>query len=223
MIFADGLFQLSLPPALIEIIRIIVTVVGAIAGWFVFDPLTRVFYRLSFRGATPGFLLVSGKAAGAATVSLLIYFLLPLSFGGGSGGPGGPGGTGGPGNGDPSASNNRDNKAKPNPDPKTDSTSKTPPQLERVEIEIIGKKRFVRDGKNRFYLLKRAEPALSIDDLEPYLKEKSAAQGDPPKIRIVAVFTKESGSDTELADGPFDKLRKRAAKYNIKVDLSFED
>src|SRR5438552_11875257 len=101
MIFTDGFFQLSLPPAIIEIIRIIVTVVGAVVGWFVCDPLTRVLYRLSFRGATPGSILIGAKFTGAATASLLIYFLLPLSFGGGSGGLGGPGGSGGPGNGGP--------------------------------------------------------------------------------------------------------------------------
>jgi hypothetical protein len=70
-------------------IRIIATVGGAIVGWFVCDPLTRLGYRLTNKGPTPPVLLFIMKAMGAVLLALAIYAWMPLGGGGGLGqGPG---------------------------------------------------------------------------------------------------------------------------------------
>ena len=200
------MMDFGLNDKLLEIVRIIAAVGGAVVGWFLCDPLTRLTYRLSFRSATPAALLFMVKASGAAGLAAAIYFFMPL---GGTGGPGfGPGAGGTPGKGPGSGG---DKVVKDAKDAKTDKTPKSSGTLDSVEIEILGGARFKDDGKDRFYLLKRAEPAKSLDELDDYFKKHEA------KIQVTAVLTKDSGVGSDLDGSPFDRLRKQAAKYKIKV------
>jgi hypothetical protein len=211
--FAQGFLDFGLTEGVLFIVRIIATVGGAVAGWFVCDPLTRLLYRASFRGATPGAILFSAKTTGAVTASLLIWFFMPL--GGGGGGLGwGPGLGGGPGKGagpggDKVAANGKDKPGKDAKDNK-DTTLKSIPQREPVEIEILGGPRFKEDGVERYYLLrlKSPEPPRSLAELEEYFKENHA------KLLITIVHTDDTAV-LNTDEGPTRKLRKLANKYEI--------
>jgi hypothetical protein len=211
--FAQGLLDFGLTEGVLLIVRIIATVGGAVVGWFVCDPLTRIGYRLSFRGATPGSVLLGAKLGGSATAALLIWFFMPL--GGPGGGLGwGPGLGGGPGKGPgqgadkASAANGAAKDSKDTKDAKN-TTSKSADQREPLKIEILGGPRFKNDGEDRYYLLKfkETEAVRSLAEVEDYLK-----QHHPKLIEIIhtedtAVFNTE--------EDPTRKLQKLASKYDI--------
>jgi hypothetical protein len=217
MMFAQGLLDLGLSETVLHIIRIIASVAGAVVGWFACDLLTRGLYRLSFRGATPGSLLFIAKVTGAGALSLLVYFFLPLG-GGGAGFGWGPGLGGGPGKGagqggdkaavsDGASKDGKD--AKPPAKEKIDPSSKA--TLESIQIEIISRDRFnYEDGKDRFYLLKREDPAISLIELEDYFKKNGT------KIEITPVLTRLSIPDGEK-DMPLHQLLELRKKYNVKT------
>src|SRR5205085_2484228 len=103
---------------------------------------------------------------------------MSIQKGGGAGpGPGGGSGKGPGSGGDKVATDAKDAKA--------DKTPKSSGTLDSVEIEILGGGRFNDDGKDRFYLLKRAEPAKSLDELDDYFKKNGA------KIQVTAILTKD--------------------------------
>jgi hypothetical protein len=197
------------------IIRIIATIGGAVVGWFVCDPLTRAVYRLIYREAAPGILLFSFKAIGSTSLALAIYFWMPLGGGGGLGqGPGKGGLPGkGPGKGGDKANvTDASKKDEKNvADPKLDKSTpngKTPPTRELVLIEIIGGERFPTDGKDRYYLLKKVDPPISINEIEDYFKEHRA------KLEIKIIQTDNSTVINTDMD-PTRRLLKLASKYDI--------
>jgi hypothetical protein len=214
MIFAQGLLDFGMSETVLHIIRIIASVGGAIVGWFVCDPLTRLAYRLSFRGTTPGVLLFGAKLTGAAGLALLVYFYLPLGGGGGFGW--GPGQGGGPGKGTGAGS---DKPADPASKDAKDRTGVTPlvkdtthkGTLESMEIEIISRDRFIdKEKEDRFYLLRGAEPAKSFNELDAYLKENGT------KLEVTPVLTRDSIPDNEKAQ-PLAQLLALTKKYKIKT------
>ena len=91
----DPLFaQAGLTDAVFWALRAAAGLGGALVGWFVSDPLTRLLYRAAFAKPPPGWVLPWAKLAGAILVGLLVFFFIPL--GGGPGGFGfGPGQGGG--------------------------------------------------------------------------------------------------------------------------------
>ena len=186
------LFALSLDFGLSEtvlfLVRIIATVGGAVVGWFVCDPLTRIVYRASAAKPTPGGLLLGTKMGGAATLALLIYFFLPLGSGGGGGFGFGPGAGGlpgkGPGDGsDKVASKDNAKTDKANKDTKDQSTddAKTPQKRERVEIELIAS-----DRNEPTYLIKGATDPIGINGLREYFEKNHG------KIIVIPVLTERS-------------------------------
>jgi hypothetical protein len=189
--FAQSYFDFGLSEGIFFFVRVIATVGGAIVGWFAADPLTRVAYRLSFKGATPTAVLLCSKLTGAATLALLIWFLITLGGGGGGlgwgqglgGGPGkgpGPGGSKGAGTDSNTKGNNATN------DSNGAKTPKAEPQRERVKIEILGGPRFKNDGHERYYLvLGKNEPARSLKELDEYLKKR------PPSL-IEIIHTEDT-------------------------------
>jgi hypothetical protein len=214
MIFAQGLLDFGMSETVLHIVRIIASVGGAVVGWFVCDPVTRLTYRLSFRGATPGAVLVGAKLTGATTLSLLVYFFLPLGGGGGFGwGPGQGGGPGkGPGPGGDKVVDANTKDAKETKDAKSPEKDKTPKKtLESIEIEIISRDRFIDNEKeDRFYLLNRAAPAKSLSELEDYFKKNGT------KIEVTPVLTPASiGVGQE--DNPLSQLLKLTKNYNVKT------
>ncbi len=216
MIFAQTFFEFGLQEGMLTIVRAIAAIGGAVAGWFVSDLLTRLIYRISFRGATPVALLLLTKLGGAATTAALIWFFMPL--GGGGGGLGwGPGQGGGPGKGPGDGSGKGKGNGEIVKDAKTEKTTKddkktavSPAKLESIDIEIIDDKRYKDDGKERVFLVKRAMPALSESELDDYLKTNHA------KIEVTPVLTKNSigiGRD----DNPLNKLLNLTRRYGVKT------
>lgn len=220
MILAQ-LGDFGLTENVLHVIRIIAAIGGAVVGWFAFDPLTRLVYRLIYRTPTPGAVLVTTKGCAAAVLATLIYVFIPLGGGGGLGWGPGPGGSPGKGPGQggdkvvkdgPSKDGTANVKDKDKSDP-----IKPPSKLEQVQIEILGGKRFEDDGKDRFYLIERKKPAVALDDLDAYFKKHKG------KIIVVAVLTKDTGIEQGVFGSPLDRLQKRADESNIKVLISNED
>ncbi len=221
MIFAQSLADFGLTEGVLFVVRIIAAVGGAVVGWFVFDPLTRLTYRAWYRAPTPGAVLFTTKGSAAALLATLIYVFIPLGGGGGGLGWGpGKGGEPGKGKGDGGDKVVSDGA---NKDPKTPKdkdkidTPKSTGKIETIQIEILGGKRFEDDGKDRFYLIERKKPAVAIDDVDAYFKKNEG------KIEVVAVLTKDTGIELDLIGSPLDKLRKRAAEYKIKMLTLNED
>lgn len=198
------------------LIRIIATVGGAVVGWFLGDPLTRLTYRLLYREAAPGILLFSVKSMAAISLALAIYFWMPLGGGGGLGqgpGKGGlPGKGPGKGGGDKAGPTEPPKKdTKPSLDPKLDKATtdpKKPLAREMVLIEVIGGERFPTDGKDRYYLLKKVDPPVSLTELEEYFKQHRS------KLEIKIVHTDNSTVINTDMD-PTRRLQKLASKYDL--------
>jgi len=204
-----NIFGFDIQEGVVFIIHIIATIGGAVVGWFVCDPITRVVYRLWKRAATPGALLFCTKSVGAAALATAVWFLMPE--GGGGGGPGlGPGSGGLPSKGGDKAGEKSGN-VEPAKDAKIDAKDKTDAKsnkpLEPVEIVVISDTLFnelmKKDGKERWYLI-RNKP-YTFDELDEFLK---ANRG---KIEVTPVLTKQSIhlGRTELTD--------LTRKYNIKT------
>jgi len=222
MIVAQGIPDFGLSEGLLHVVRVIASVGGAVVGWFLCDLLSRLVYRLTFKGATPGGVVLLSKFGGAVSLALLIYFFMPL--GGGGGGLGwGPGMGGSPGKGPGQggdkgqASDGAGKDAKASDKAKTDAGTKSSAKVEMIQIEILGGERFEDDGKKRFYLVERKKPAKSIEDLDEYFKAQEA------KIAIEAVLTKHTGIRQDLAGSPLDRLRECAKLHKIKVVTLNED
>jgi hypothetical protein len=213
MMFAQGLFDSGLQGHLLDIIRGAISVGGAFVGWFVSDPLTRLGYRITFRGPTPGWLLPWMKLSGAAAVALLVWFFLPLGGGEGFGLGKGPGGGPGKGAGDGSGQKvAADKKGKEEKD--TKEPPKTPPQLEQVEVEIVPKKDSEAVAAGRFFILRRAgKQAAPINrkELADYFEKNFA------RIEVIPVLTRDSiGTGPE--GNPFDQLLELTREYRVKTD-----
>jgi hypothetical protein len=206
MMFAQSLLDFTLGDGVLGIVRIIAAVGGAVVGWFVCDPLTRVIYRLSFRNATPAALLFGVKSAGAVTMSLLIYFFIPL--GGGGGGFGfGPGAGGTPGKGQGEGGDKVANEKTKDGKTTTDDKNAKSPQLEMVQVQIIFRKDYKEDEK--FYLLKGFDGPITAAELETYFKDNAT------KIEVVPVLLPDSIGRGKK-DNPYDKLLELADKYHIR-------
>jgi hypothetical protein len=192
---------------LLFLIRIIATIGGAIVGWFVCDPLTRGLYWLATRAAIPGLLLFASKAGGSIALALVVFGVMQfVSFGDGSGFGFGPGSGGVPGKG-AGAGGDKPADTKDAKAAKTDA-QKGPRGLEPVEIEIINGKLYKDD--ERYFLVKRAEPALSRGELEDYLKKNK------DKVEIIPVLTKYSiGRGGE--DSPLSQLLSLTEKHNVRT------
>lgn len=160
-------------------LRVVAGIGAASVGWFLTGPSVRILVRVGFRRGVPGWLMPFFRAGGAVGLGLLVFYFLPL--GGGPGWGWGLGGGGGPGlgAGDVSGQDNRDaiTNAKTR-----DSKAKGPPGKlvrEPVEIELLGGERY--QGQDKFYLLKRQAPAVSLEQVEAYFKEKP----DRLEVRII--------------------------------------
>lgn len=207
--FAQSFLDFSVGDGIYFFVRVIATVGGAVVGWFATDPLTRMVYRLSFKGATPTYVLLSAKFIGAAALALLIWFFLPL--GGGGGGLGwGPGPGGNPGKG-PGQGGNKGTGTEPNTkdpkdtkgtkDPKSDATPKVEPSREPVKVLILGGPDFKNDGEERYYLVDRkGESARSLEELKDYLKR------NPPSV--IEISHNENTFVVNTDEDPTRRLRK---------------
>lgn len=212
--------DLGLTEGVLFIVRVIAAIGGAVVGWFVADPITRAGYRLTVKKPTPGALLFSTKSITAITLAILIFNFLPL---GGSGGLGfGPGKGGGPGKGpgqggDKNADGpGKDNKPVETKDAKETKDSKPKASLRTpIDIEVLGGPRFKRDGKDRYYLVKKPDSALNFSESPYNLDELEIKfQLVHANIEIRIVHTDDTAVLTTDAD-PTRRLQKLASKYDI--------
>lgn len=167
---ALALFALgNITGSLFWIMRVAAALGAMIVGWFAGGPVVRVLYRGLMRRPTPRWLVPSARLGSAALLGLLVYFYLPL--GGGAGLGWGPGAGGGPGLGPGSslAKSGAENTSKQQEAATADPAKKG---TKNLEIELIGGKRYQGDG--RFYLIKRREPVVALEDVEKYLVANNA-------------------------------------------------
>lgn len=223
MNLAQSLSDFGLTEGLLHIVRIIAAVGGAVVGWFVTDPLTRLGYRLWYQAATPAALLFTMKASAAAILATAIYLFMPL--GGGTGGLGwGPGQGGGPGKGPgEGGGKDADIKDKPSKDAKAinkDDKSADPKndqKREPIEIEILGSKRFIDDGKMRYYHLKPKDSSLSFPELRDYFSQNKG------RLLVKITLTADSVSFGNEEDDPTRRLRRLMDTYEQNRDPKSND
>ncbi|MSQ95908.1 MAG: hypothetical protein EXR98_15330 [Gemmataceae bacterium] len=212
MMFAQSFFDFGVSENVLQIVKIIGAVGGAVIGWLVSDPLTRLAYRVSFKGATPASVLLFSKLAGATGLALLIYISIQLGGGGGFGfGPGQGGSPGkGKGQGGDKGIVATDGKDKQPAKDKTDVDVKPGKTSETIEIEIINVKRFGDVENERYYLLRLAEPAVTLAKIEELFKK------GPAKIEIAPILTRDSIG--EVGEGnPLSQLLELTKKYKVRT------
>jgi len=210
--FADGLFNVNLSESVLFIIRIIATVAGALAGWFIADPITRLVYRLVYGDAAPDSLLFGSKLIGALAVGAAVYFFLPLSWGGGYG-PG-PGGGPGKGKGDGSGKIGSDGA-----DPKNNQPLKSFPGNqsagEVVEILIIRRDNYKED--KRFYLLKDSKEPKSLAQIEDHLLALVSVEVAERAERKEDQIFRISGAEKAITlDAVKDKFKNRSPRIDVR-------
>lgn len=194
------------------IIRVAAGLGGAIVGWFATGPLTRLLYRLAFHRPVPNWLLPWTKMGGALLLGFLLFYFLPL--GGGLGWGWGPGEGGGPGlgagaGGGPGAG--ASGKDKKDGKDTGGGPDKQPPEKtvrQRVEIELIGPTDPRFKEKDRYYLLKRAEPVMNLAEVEEYFKKHQ------DKIEVHVILTDTSPGRFQGALG---RLVELTSQYRIPV------
>ena len=202
MIFAE----LGLLETLLQAVRIVAAVGGALVGWFLIDPFARIVHRAVSLKPISRKALLPIKVLGAGLLGMLIYFFIPLGGGDGIGwGPGTGGGLGkGAGDLGDAKKAEKDKLAKKDADTKKDDVKKAVAVRVPLEIEIISAKNYQMDG--RFYLIKRAAPALSLEQVQAYFDKNHE------KIELHIIQTPDSVG-TQV--GALDKLRDTASHHRI--------
>jgi hypothetical protein len=193
-----GLWGLEWHEPLFLVLRGAAAVGGAVFGWFLAGPMCRILVRAAFHKPAPGMVVYPARCAGAAVLACLIFYFLPLGFGGGAGFGFGPGP--GPGGGGSSAATN----ATPPGKHAVAQENATSPQREILDIELIGGKRYKDDDK--FYLLRREEPPVTIKEVEKLFQENKG------RFEVHILLTAQSVSRSHAA---FQRLSSLAHKYDL--------
>lgn len=210
--------QLGIQEIILSALRLIVAVGVAFIAWLLLGPLIRLTARLITKRTLPGWAVSLFRAMGGVLAGLLVFYYLPLGFGG-SGWGFGPGKGGGPGGGGV-VSSGKPGKGKDKPDGKGkegggNGTAKAPEPKETLTIEMLGGPRF-QVGSGRYYLIARKEPAVTLDDVEVHLKKHKDRLET-----IEIVLTRDSVSERHVA---VSRLRNLAdGRYKIPsvvLDLS---
>lgn len=189
-------------------IRVAAGVGGAFLGWLAAGPATRLLYRAAFQRPVPTWLLPYAKMGGALALGFVLFYCIPLGGGFGLGwGPGGGGGLGlGPGPGDGGAGDKKGGLDNGAPDKKDAKFPKPPDQSTRtpLEIELISSAKYKQDGK--YYLIKRAEPAFNLAEVEDYF------QNHHQRLEVHIILTDQS---VGTGQGAMNRLRELTKKYKI--------
>lgn len=180
---------------------------GLVAGWFLSGPISRLLYRIIARKPIPSDVLAWCKVGGAALSAFLIFYFLPLGSGGGGHGHGpGNGGAGegkGSGTGHGDATKKGDGGDKGNGDAKRDT----------IAIELLGGDSYKDD--QRYYLLDRKPPAVSLKEVDQLFQDKRG------KLQVLIVLTRDSVGERH---GAVTRLQNLARKYGqftlVKTEMS---
>jgi hypothetical protein len=191
--------------ALYILVRGLVALAAAFAGWVLGGLLTRGLYRLFAGKPAPGWLPPLGKVTAACTLAVLVFLFLPL--GGGDGWGWGPGWGAGPGEGEgkgkgrgDATTANGDGNGAAKKKSKNETATRT-----QVEIELLGGAD-VKDG--RYYLVRRQPPAKTLAEVEAEL-------GDPTdKLEVHLIFTDRSVATSHPAAG---RLRDLLRQHKVPM------
>jgi hypothetical protein len=196
-----AIWDAGLSDYLVWTFKVIAALGGAVIGWFVGGPVIRLLVRGAFHRPAGSGTVFFGKICGAGLVGTLFFFLVGLGgdfgFGRGGGGNGSGTGTGNGGNG------SGEKKGNDSEDKKGDITPKLRPIL---EIELLGGDRYKDD--ERFFLLHRKEPALTLKEVEKYFQEHNDLEVHIV-IRTAPEMSVSENSPTVI------RLRKLADKYKL--------
>ena len=194
-------FDLTAP--IFFVLRVAAGIGAAIVGWFATGPIIRLLYRVTLRRGIPGWAVPPSRLAGAVVCGLLVFYFLPL--GGGAGWGWGPGAGGGPGRGAGEGGDRTDKQA--NKDAATKEVKDNLPAKmirEPVAIELIGGEQY--KGDEKYYLLKRQSPAMSLSEIETQFKNHK----DRWEIHII--LTSNSVGEGQ---GALSRLERLADAYRI--------
>jgi hypothetical protein len=211
------LAQIALREIILSGLRLVVAVGVAFVAWVLCGPLVRLIARLFTKKPLPNWAVFLFRSMGAVVAGLLVFYYLPLGFGGSGWGFGpGPGGTpGAGGNGLIAKGKPGKSQATQNGEDSDGKDGKPSAAKETLAIEMLGGKRFL-EGSGKYYLIQRKAPAITLDEVEAYLKKN---QDRFHNLQIV--LTGESVAERHTA---VTRLRHLADnKYKIPsviVDLS---
>ena len=193
------------------VLRVAAAIGAAIVAWFLTGPSVRMLYRIATRRGIPGWIVPWARLAGAVVCGLLVFYFLPLGGGAGWGwGPGAGGGPGrGPGQGGQQSTNSKKEESQKE---QTDKTLPAKMLREPVAIELIGGEQY--KGDEKYYLLWRQPPALSLGEVEDQFKKNKEAW------EVHIVLTPNSVGEGQ---GAFMRLKNLADKYGIPTVRRLED
>ena len=196
-----AIWDAGLSDYLVWTFKVIAALGGAVIGWFVGGPVMRLLVRGAFHRPAGSGTVFFGKICGAGIVGTLFFILVGLGgnfgFGPGGGGNGSGTRTGNGGNGTGEKKGNDSEEKKGDITPKLRSI---------LEIELLGGDRY--KGDERFFLLHRKEPALTLKEVEKYFQEHRDLE-----VHIV-IRTSPEMSVSENSPTVI-RLRKLADKYKL--------
>lgn len=191
-------------------VRILLTILAGLIGWFVLGPTSAVLHRLAFQKPISGQSKFGTRLAGALIVAALAFFFIPL--GGGRGpGPGGPGsggyGTGGdqPGGGGKGSGPGGGNG---------DSNGTGIGQGGVLTVEIVAIKNY-EDNSQKYYLIDAKEPARTLGEVEAILKQN---KGKWARMNII-VYGNSFPPEGDIVVQPLVHL---AERYKITHSIPLE-
>lgn len=177
------------------VLRLFAAAGAAGFGWFITGPICRLSIRALVRKPAPWAIVFFSRPVGAAVLACLVFYFLPLGFGGGGGWGFGPGSGGAPG---------QHTSIQTESSQSTKSEQTTAPKREVYEIELIGGDRYQND--ENFYLLQKRAPAVSIKEVEKVFAEK------PGHLEVHIILTPDSVGKSHVA---FQRLLHLADKYRM--------
>ncbi|MBI3409255.1 MAG: hypothetical protein HY040_12985 [Planctomycetes bacterium] len=205
-----GFIDLTAP--VFFVLRVAAGIGAAMVGWFATGPVVRLLYRLAFQRGVPNWVLPWSRLVGAVLCGLLVYYFLPLGggngWGWGAGAGGGPGRGPGDGSGQTSDQTKKDAPAKDNRDKSLPAKTVREP----VAIELIGGDQY--KGDEKYYLLKRQPPAVSLTELEAYFKNHK------DRLEVHIVLTPNSVGEGQ---GALRRLKDLADTYRIPTVRRVEE
>lgn len=184
-------------------VRILLTILAGLIGWFVFGPTSAMLHRLAFQKPISGQSKFVARLGGALVLAALAFFLIPL--GGGRGpGPGGPG-TGGYGTGgdQPGGGGQGSGPGGGNGDANGTGTGKSKAVL---IVEIVAIKNYEKDS-GKYYLIDSKEPALTLAEVESILKQNKGKWG---QLNIIVY-----ANSFPLSGSVFQELEELAKRYSL--------
>lgn len=157
-------------------LRLLLALAGAVAGWYLAQPVARVLFRLAFHRPIPPKALGAARVVGAVALGALVFYLFPLGLGDGPGPGGGPGlgpGAGGKGGKPAADAAGKDGKG-------ADKKGEDAPPPGVLRVEMIPSQSY--RGDEKFYYLPDRKDPVTLAEVDKHLvKHKD-------KLRVVEIL-----------------------------------